>query len=108
MLGHNAKVMKVPEMLNEAGDRTANFFKTKAEKESELESELEEKKPPDFGMLDYNDKTNIKNPEVDLPYYEGVQQEERLRLQKEGQQEQDIQGQELQESQVQELQEQTS
>ena len=29
ILGYNAKVLKVPEGLNEAGDMTAGFFKTK-------------------------------------------------------------------------------
>ena len=51
-LGYNTKVMKVPEVLNEFGDMTTDFFKTKAEKESELESELEEKKVPNLGTLD--------------------------------------------------------
>ena len=56
MHGYNAKVMKVMEVLNKAGDMTANFFKTVAEKESKLVSKLGEKKPPEFGMLDYKAK----------------------------------------------------
>ena len=56
MRGYNAKVMKVMEVLNEAGDMTADFFKTEAEKESKLVSKLGEKKPPEFGMLDYKAK----------------------------------------------------
>ena len=32
MLGYKAKVMEVMEVLNEVGDMTADFFKTKAKK----------------------------------------------------------------------------
>ena len=30
-------------------------------RKSELKSELEEKKPVDFGTIDYNNKTDVKN-----------------------------------------------
>ena len=39
--------------MNETGDMTHNFFKTKDKKESELEPKLKKKKPPDFVMLDF-------------------------------------------------------
>ena len=45
----------MPEVLNRPRDMTADFFQTKAKKESELG----EKKQPDFGMLNYNAKTGV-------------------------------------------------
>ena len=56
-----------PEALNEAEDMNADFLKTKAEKESELQSELEEKKPTDLSKLDFKarigkgDKKELKS-----------------------------------------------
>ena len=51
------------------------------ELKSELESNPDEKKPPDLGMLDYDNKTEVKKVKKG--------QQEGLRLHKEGQQEQD-------------------
>ena len=71
--------------------------------ENKLKSKLEEKKPPDLGMLDYNNKTEVKKfkkgQQEGLRLHEEGQQdherclheeslqEERLRLHEEGQQE---------------------
>ena len=49
--------------------------------QNKLKSELEEKKPPDLGRLDYNNKTEVKK------FKKG--QQEGLRLHKEGQQDQE-------------------
>ena len=51
------------------------------ELKSELESNPDKKKPPDLGMLDYDNKTEVKKVKKG--------QQEGLRLHEEGQQEQD-------------------
>ena len=74
---YDSKVQKELKVLSRTGDMTTNVTKQlesakaemgkscrsgksdKAKLESELGPELEEKKPPDLDMLDYNDKINI-------------------------------------------------